>query len=513
VSIRPGVSVLSLFRHLNYRPWYAIAEFVDNSLQSFLTNRDRLSAVSSKSLTVEIEIDPTAPGRIIVRDNAAGIGAEDYARAFRPADPPPDRSGLAEFGVGMKSAACWFAADWSVRSKALDEQVERTITFDVNQIVASQIDVLFPSERPASKIDHYTEISLTNLHQPIHPATLIRIKKHLASIYRQFERSSTLKIVFNREALSYESPDVLVAAPFRTPAAAPIMWRKDVDIVLGDGITVRGWAAIRAVGSVSLAGFALFRRGRLIEGSGEDTYRPELIFGKSNSYSYQRLFGEFELEGVGVSHTKDGFQWEGHEEAFLDKLRVDLNRPTLPLLAQAEGYRARVQTSDLAKEAQAALESTANALQQFAGPILDGHSVPVKPEHVPQGLPPIAKQNLAGLRELRVVFHAIEWHIRLDLTNEPGVGDWLSVSLPARLAAVVNSGGLARRELSLRMSLAHPFMIQYGGATEEEIEPLIRVGVALGLAEVVAREAGVRNPSSVRDSVNDLLRNALSRAT
>ena len=27
VSIRPGVSVLAVLRHLNYKPWFALAEF------------------------------------------------------------------------------------------------------------------------------------------------------------------------------------------------------------------------------------------------------------------------------------------------------------------------------------------------------------------------------------------------------------------------------------------------------------------------------------------------------
>ena len=31
VNIRPGVSVLSVLRHLNYSPWFALAELVDNS--------------------------------------------------------------------------------------------------------------------------------------------------------------------------------------------------------------------------------------------------------------------------------------------------------------------------------------------------------------------------------------------------------------------------------------------------------------------------------------------------
>ena len=36
VNIRPGVKVLSVLQHLNYRPWFALAEFVDNSIQSFI---------------------------------------------------------------------------------------------------------------------------------------------------------------------------------------------------------------------------------------------------------------------------------------------------------------------------------------------------------------------------------------------------------------------------------------------------------------------------------------------
>jgi len=121
ISIRPGVSMLSVLRHLNYKPWFAMAEFVDNSLQSFLAHREtlvRIDGVASK-LHVNIELDQTDSGRIIIRDNAAGIHAAEFPRAFRPAEIPPDRSGLSEFGMGMKSAATWFARTWSVRTTAL----------------------------------------------------------------------------------------------------------------------------------------------------------------------------------------------------------------------------------------------------------------------------------------------------------------------------------------------------------------------------------------------------------
>jgi hypothetical protein len=67
VSIRPGVGILSVLRHLNYKAWFAMAEFVDNSLQSYLQNREKLQQLHGKDfrLKVEIEIERSDEVRII----------------------------------------------------------------------------------------------------------------------------------------------------------------------------------------------------------------------------------------------------------------------------------------------------------------------------------------------------------------------------------------------------------------------------------------------------------------
>src|SRR5262245_56958145 len=110
IEIRPEVTILSVLRHLNYKPWFALAEFIDNGVQSFLANRDALVAANGAGyrLRINVKVDASGPGQIIVTDNAAGISASDFPRAFRPAEVPLDRDGLSEFGMGMKSAACWF---------------------------------------------------------------------------------------------------------------------------------------------------------------------------------------------------------------------------------------------------------------------------------------------------------------------------------------------------------------------------------------------------------------------
>jgi len=303
-----------------------MAEFVDNSLQSYLQNRDALQRLHGDAfrLKVEIEVERSDEVRIKIRDNAAGIATRDYARAFRPAELPTDRTGLSEFGMGMKSAACWFAPQWKVRTTALGEDVERTLALDIDSIVKGSIEELDVTEQPGAANSHFTEITLIAPYDKLQAKTGSKIKDHLASIYRIFLRDGTMELWFNREKLSYEVPKILVAPYFKNPAEQPQRWYKEFAFDFGLDLKASGFAALREVASTSTAGFALFRRQRLIEGSLDEPYRPEFIFGTGNSYRKQRLIGEIHLEGFEVSHTKDGFQWEDHEQPFLELLYDEL---------------------------------------------------------------------------------------------------------------------------------------------------------------------------------------------
>src|SRR5437867_3794047 len=101
INIRPGVSVLSVLRHLKYSYWNALAEFVDNALQSWLAKRERIREAdpSVSALEVSISLQPQDGGVITIRDNAGGIPRAEFPRAFKPAALPVDRSGLSEFGM------------------------------------------------------------------------------------------------------------------------------------------------------------------------------------------------------------------------------------------------------------------------------------------------------------------------------------------------------------------------------------------------------------------------------
>ena len=507
VNIRPGVSILSVLKHLNYRPWFAIAEFVDNAIQSFIANRDRLAAADGQDarLTIAIELDTSAEGRMVIRDNAAGISAADYERAFKPAEVPVDRTGLSEFGMGLKSAACWLARDWNVRTTALGEEVERTIYFDVSSIIQNRVEELSIQTRDVPASTHYTEIILAGIHKMPQGRTIGKIKEHLAGIYRAFLREGFLELKWDGEPLVYEEPAVLVAPFYHTPSGNPIIWRKEIDFDFGEGLRARGFAALRERASLSSAGFALFRRNRVIQGSGDEGYRPDAIFGKANSYRYQRLFGELHLDGFEVSHTKDGFRWEEHEEIFLEFLHEHLNADPVPLLTQAEEHRARPSRGSLTSGATAAADRAARVIERDIPQVMEAQiEAGPEPNPPPAVLPP--SHSVASERTIDVVLHGHPWRIMIELTTDPSIGEWVSVSEKQ----VQPNGNLQRRSVAVRLSLAHPFTDRFGGTDVSQIEPLLRLAAAIGLAEIAAREAGVQLAGTFRRIINELLREALS---
>lgn len=507
VNIRPGVSVLAILRHLNYKPWYALAEFVDNSVESFSRDREALRAHHGDGLrlVVNIDIDTTFPPRISIRDNAAGIALADFGRAFRPAAIPPDRSGLAEFGMGMKSAACWFAPQWSVRTSALGEAVARTVRFEIDNIVNDEIEELEIQEDSEAVDHHYTEIVLENIFNAPAGRTIGKLKDHLTDIYRVFIRNGTLELCYNGERLSPQEIPILNAPYFREKEGVARRWRKDVHFDFGNGLSVHGFAALRETANTAKAGFSLFRRGRVIEGSGDEGYRPQHIFGRSNSYRYQRLFGELHLKGFEVSHTKDGFRWDENEQPFLQLLREHLDSEELPLLEQAEGYRVRAARAQLSKAATLAINSTVRAIRERLPAVLPeiakAPPVDTPNEEVPH-------EGMLAHKQFDIRFRDKDWRINIELTEDPSESQWLAFSDTAANDAAAATG--QPRRLDIRVSMVHPFMVRFAQNDSEDVEALLRVAAALALGEKLARDSGVKYAGTIRRNVNNIIRGALS---
>lgn len=499
VNIVPGVSMYSVLSRLNYKPWFALAEFVDNAVQSMVHMRELLTASEPAfRLVVAIESVSSEGGRIVIRDNAGGIPLRDFPRAFKAAQAPPDASGLSEFGMGMKSASCWFARRWTVRTTALGEDLVHSIHFDVADIVRDQVEELRIHSQHAQPDEHYTEVVLSDLHHLLAGRTLGKVKQHLADIYRVLIRRGDLELLFNGQPLKAAIPDILAAPYYRTPAGPEHVWSKEIQFHLDNGRSVHGFAALRETGSNSNAGFSLFRRGRVIEGSGDEGYRPAVIFGKGNSFKSQRLFGELHLEGFAVSHTKDGFRWDDGEHIFLDALLTELDRAPLPLLKQAMGFRKLEHNRSLDRNVMDAMSTTAASLAEH----LPGAVDEVAALTVPGTTAVLAPISVQHKRLICFDHGNRRWEMTVEIAGDASEAAWFS-----RFIDLEDPGAI---RVTVRLNLAHPFLVRFGHRDSESLEVILRMAIAMVVSEVLARQSGVEMAGVVGRNLNEVLSRALS---
>jgi hypothetical protein len=517
INIRPSVSILSALRHLNYKTWFALAEFVDNAIDSYLKNEKELKTIEGEDfkLKVYININSTA-NKIIISDNAAGIHQKDFERALKTAEIPPINTGLSEFGMGMKSAACWFSDFWLVKSTALGETIERTVTFDVNKIVEEQVEVLEVKNGSAKSNEHKTIVELHKIHNFPQKKTISKCKEHLASIYRDFIRQGILDLYFNDELLIYDEPTILNAPYYKTPEGQNILWKKEIEeFPIRDGLIIeKGFVAIRETGSTEKAGLALFRRGRVILGSGDEGFRPQELFGSTNSFRYQRIFGELHIEGFQVSHTKDGFKNDDDMQLFIELLADELRNDEFPLLQQAEGYRKTPTNDDYKKSADKVVSETVEqAKQKLPKTVIQIISEEKESENSEQILTPISEDKLS-YETFEIKFNSVDWVIDVELSWDSDLPNWIEVGDKFVKKYEPENPRLYRnvRKIGIRLALRHPFCEKFASTDKTRITPLLRLAVAIGLSEVIARESGISDSSFFRNNINRLLTEALSKS-
>ncbi len=519
LDITPDPGFFGVFPNLNYKAWYAVAEFVDNSIQSYEDNKvDLLKTSEAFQLVIRIATHDGAT--LTVTDNAGGIKLSDFDRAFRVAAVPPNRQGLSEFGMGMKTAACWFAPVWSVRTSALGDPCERTVTFDIPEIIKHGFRNLDVAERTYKADAHYTEVTLRNLYHPPIGQTKAKIKQHLACMYRKYIEKGEVVIKFDEEPLEYRVPPILVAPYYKEPGAEPIEWLKNLDFEfnLENGTTMRarGFLAIREKMTNTTAGLSLFRRNRLIVGSMDDLYRPGSFLGAANESAARRIFGDIELDPVTVTHTKDGFvQWAEIEQAFLVKLREEADAGEMKLRQQAANYKvppppALPSDPDPFDPVTEVVKPIAEgAVRGLDGPgtrdALVNHGAGVEDDVLPCPLEStISPRWQQATQRFQIKFENVTWHVRLEFSDDIALADWVQITH-------YPSAG-KDRELGIRLAMDHPFTLGFGGPNYEDLAPQVRLAIGLCLAECAARDAGTENAGKVRSCLNDLLRGPLGEA-
>jgi len=364
IDIRPTIGLLALMKNIKYTEWEAMAEFIDNAVQSYLTNKKKLKKLD-KNYKLKIKID-LSPSEIKIQDNAAGISEDRYEAAFETGRPPPDTKGLSEFGVGMKIAACWFADKWKVHTKALGEKNWRLVEFNIENLRLRNTERLEVTESKASETAHYTIITLNKLnHKPI-LGSMTKIYQHLSSINRYLINTDEIDIFINGNKLRYEQPKIRYSGYYKDWQDGIIKnpkkrkWYKEINFNFNNLTDVIGYVGIRDKGQVKQPGFSLFRRGRLITGTEAVPFKPQEIFGLGNDRRQQVIFGELKLDDMPVTFQKNDFRWDDTlKTKFIKKLKDEIEfldkEKKISLIQQAKEWSESLERNDIREQTKASL--------------------------------------------------------------------------------------------------------------------------------------------------------------
>lgn len=321
VDIRVGSGAIKLFERIEIPIFNAFCEFIDNSLQSYLEHEEELRNAAQTRCKVEIS---WTNDQIIIKDNAFGMNREAFGRAMKwnaPRDHYPAGS-LSKYGMGLKYAAINLGTVWSIKTTELGSDIEFNGTVDSDYLSRENPERLPLTRNTVSVGQHYTVITITNLHKKFTEKDLKDALAKLGSIYQYFLDKNMLSIEINKNKVTYDEPKYWLDDDGNEYYEIISNGKFNFD---GKTYEYTGAVGILNKGSNSKAGLTLMQNHRGIT----LFYKPHEIFGTGNTFMSQRIVGTIEFQGDSwiARVNKDGLLWQssGLEERFLADLKSKEN--------------------------------------------------------------------------------------------------------------------------------------------------------------------------------------------
>ena len=366
VDITPSVTTYELYQIASYTHWFAIGEFIDNSITSAFLNWDELQKLYGGKYQLDISIDFNNDEKTLtIVDNAAGIARNEIQRALRAGEPPADKSLLSVHGVGMKMSSFWMGRNLNIKTWPLNTSLGYEVSVDLDEIkktksAITQVQEISAKPRPG------TVIKLSKINEDKLPkgTGVAKLKLLLTSMYRLYltNTEKPVKIHFNGKPLMFKNPEIL-NVPFWPDREGPlndvpVRWEREFTYTSGKGQMVFGKVGLLETMSRDLSGFMLHYKGKGMGGIGavdsseeisqqdvrdaREYYRPSRIFGQEGSYRYQRFTGVFDISDLGKTSSTDSIKWGPDEEHdFIEALVEFLKDPKFNMWAMAENYQPR----------------------------------------------------------------------------------------------------------------------------------------------------------------------------
>ena len=313
-----GSLTLRRYADIDYDEWYAISEFVDNSLHSYMNNKLELKKIGVNHCDVKLSILDNGEGEEInIHDNAGGIHPDDFERLLSLGIPKEkSETQLSEFGMGMKTATIWFGNYIEIETKHYLEEKCYKITIDIDKVDTDEyVDII--EVKPSSNLKSYSKIKISKLNRKLNRKK-VKIKNSLSSIYRKYIESGDLVLTFEDDELKPFNIE------FRNDSEGK-PFKKDFEIELSSGKKCKGWIGIMVKGKSVVSGFSVYRHSRMVQGYPENAWRPKEVYsseGGSNTTKNQRLIGELDMTDFDVAHTKNKINFKDDDEGeFREKLK------------------------------------------------------------------------------------------------------------------------------------------------------------------------------------------------
>ncbi|MCL9968285.1 MAG: ATP-binding protein [Aquirufa antheringensis] len=500
VSIKIKTGVYGQFRNLNNKVWYALGEFVDNSFSSYEQNKVSLKSINRDDYRCIVEIDINWElDYISIKDNAAGISDKYYSNAFEPANIPIDNTGLNEFGMGMKTASIWLADRWKVTTSSYDEDFCKEIEFDLKKVIENDVEQLIVKKTPKKEKRHFTEIFLSGLSKNAPKSNqLNKIKSHLSSIYRKFIQTNDLILIVNGEKLEYEELAILNAPLYSNPDGESIYWKKEIDFQTGN-YTVKGFIGLLETMSTSVHnGLSLFRRGRVIEGSFDEKYRPKILCGQPGSPRDKRIFGELELEGFDVSFNKGSFTQTDDLDFILELIKEEISRKDFDLYNQAEKYKKHVNQETEKKIADDIIKVMKRNSDEFKSNLSE--TLQKLNSNVNKSTTEIIQKPIQVFEE-EIDYLGENYIMILSLISD--------TDNPDDLYGITSlDGDQEKNIIRYHVNLKHPFFFKFHGIKTDfdRQKPIMAIIKSLVLSEIVAKAQGTKHGGYIRKNFNEFLK-------
>jgi hypothetical protein len=535
VDITPSVTTYELYQIASYTHWFAIGEFIDNSITSAFLNWDELQKLYGGKYQLDIAIDFNNDEKTLtIVDNAAGIARDEIQRALRAGEPPADKSLLSVHGVGMKMSSFWMGRNLNIKTWPLNTSLGYEVSVDLDEIkktksAITQVHEISAKQKPG------TIIKLSKINEDKLPkgTGVAKLKLLLTSMYRLYLTNTEKRVTihFNGKPLMFKNPEIL-NVPFWPDREGPIndvpvRWEREFTYTSGKGQMVFGKVGLLETMSRDLSGFMLHYKGKGMGGIGavdsseeisqqdvrdaREYYRPSRVFGQEGSYRYQRFTGVFDISDLGKTSSTDSIKWGPDEEHdFIEALVEFLKDPKFNMWAMAENYQPRkalkLKEADEKPNASTFSVEEVVTLSEYFNTQIHGEEIlhpdsdeqEVSPSDRPRALNNAPVEDFVSTKDIFSVKDAKDHlhHFEPQFIDNPDFDLFY-----------VNSSSEDRHEI--RINVGHPFLRRLQWGNPDVREAIIQMIYLMSVPEVFLPLRNSR--TAYRAKINEIVDSTLAR--